>query len=390
MKLFLLIAVMAFIPQLSLASDGLSHYRERFEIQINTEGEKVIVDKSILEDLKIETYVKSLATYLSVSDTDVENEVFACKGYVYEEPDLDIGKSYAAALDWIKKTDIGKFLVDEKFLKFIKEMEGVTQQYTSDPSFATVANLDNSTYFFKKTFIKFLSNKLIDLAKSYFGATAYLKIVTYIGDDYSRFIVHKKMYHQNILAYYLENFRADQLGLTESEKRRALSSIRDSRLSFGFGGYFESNKIKKDFAEYGYKKLLEADKSGEKRWSKHAALFNDRLFKINSSFSEASFGQSAITINVGVKKDKGDDRPSYVYDDACPDFLYKNRRRYEMSRIALGMSPIPYTGKLFTLIKSKYQSQALSEGMYYAHLESTEQEAKKAVVLKQSMNPLLH
>src|SRR4051812_42472324 len=119
MKFFILSLALCFLPKLSFADVyDLSHYKNRFEIQMNTEKEKIIIDKSILENLSIEVYIKNLATYLAVSDTDFENETFACKGFEYEKPDLELSKSYAKALEWMKKTDIGKLLVDEKFLKF--------------------------------------------------------------------------------------------------------------------------------------------------------------------------------------------------------------------------------------------------------------------------------
>ncbi len=384
------ISLIYILPEISFAQQyDLSHFKNRFELKVNETGEKIIVDKSLLEDLSIETYVRSLATYLTAADAEPIDVLPACKGYEYEKPDPELMKSFSKAFDWMKKSNLGAMLVDPKFLKFLNDVDLETKKVINDPQFVVVANLDNSTYFYKKAFIKYLSNKLQDLAKSYFNSTVFLKPVTYVADDYANFIVHKKMYHQNILSYYLETMKPEDLGLTEIEKKRALSSILDSRLSFGFGGYWESRKIKNNFDEHGFNKLQESDKGAEKRWSKHANIFDERIYKVNSIFSGALFGADPIIINLGSKKEKTDDKPSLAFDEKCPEFLYESRRRFEFARVALGMASIPYSGQLFSLVKSKYQPQALSEGMYYGYLESTNQYDKKEAVLKQSMNPLL-
>jgi hypothetical protein len=375
---------------MALAQDyDLSHFKERFEIKLNEKGEKTIVDKTLLQDLSMDIYIKNLATYLTAEESDQPEVTPDCKGYEYEKPNPDLMKSFQKAFEWMKKTNIGALLVNEKFLKFINDVEIESDKYTKDPQFVVVANLDNPSYFYDKAFMKFLKDKVGDLAKGYFNATIFLKVVTYIGDDYSGFIARKKLYHQNILSYYLETIPAEELGLTEVEKNKALSSIIDSRLSFGFGGYWEHRKVKKDFEGYGYKKFLSDDKKAEKRWEKYSDEFDGRLSKINHNFSEVSFDGNPMVVNLGDKKERLDDQPSLAFDSECPDFLYLSRRRFELIKIALGMSPIPYSSKLFYLVKSKYQSQALNEGYYYGYLESTNQLDKKEHVLKQSMNPLL-
>lgn len=389
MKSLLVLVIMSFSISSFAGNFDLSRFKERFEITKNEKGEKVIVDKSLLNDLGMDIYIKNLATYLTASDADVVEEIPNCKGFEFEKPDPKLMKDFKKAFDWMKKTNLGALLTDPKFLKFVMEVETETSKVINDPQFIVAANLENPTYFYKTAFSKFLSQKLIGLARSYFGASALLKPVTYIGDDYANFLISKKMYHQSILSYYLENMNPGELGLTETEKRRALSSIIDSKLSFGFGGGSESNKIKKNFDEYGYKKLMETDQKAEKLWSKNSELFDERIYKINSYFSEVVYQGELLIINLGDKKAKNQDLPSLAYDEKCSDFLYQHRRRYELIRVALGMSPIPYSSGLFATVKSKYQPQALSEGMFYGYLEATNQDWMMPAVLKQSMNPLL-
>lgn len=390
MKYMLLIAVCFIFSKSVFAQDyDLSHFKERFEIKMNEEGEKVIVDKTLLQDISMDVYIKNLSTYFSATEADETEAIPDCKGYDYEKPNPQLMKSFQKTFDWMKKTNLSQLLTNEKFLKFVNDIELESDKYTKDPQFVVVANLDNPTYFYKKAFIKFLKDKLVDLAKGYFNSTIFLKPVTFIGDDYSSYIARKKLYHQNILAYYLETVPAEELGLTEVEAHKALSSIIDSRLSFGLGGWWESRKVKNDFEGYGYSQLQENDKDAEKRWTKYSKEFDSRVEKISHNFSVASYSESPLVINLGNKKEKFDDHPSLAFDDQCPDFLYKNRRRFELIRVAIGMAPIPYSGKLFTLVKSKYESQALNEAYYYAYLESTNQSDKKEYILKQSMNPLL-
>lgn len=390
MKHLLLFIAICSIPKISFASHyDLSHFQNRFEIKVNEANEKIIVDKTLINDLSIQTYIKNLAPYLTADNSEVVDVVPTCKGYEYEKPDPELMKSFAKAFEWMKKSNLGAMLVEPKFLEFISKVELETKKFTNDPQFVVVANLDNSSYFYKKAFLKYLNKQLNNLVKSYFNSTIYLKPVTYIASDYANFIVHKKLYHQNILSYYLETMNPADLGLTELERNRALSSIIDSKLSFGFGGYWESKKIKNNFDGHGLKRLEEADKDAEKRWSKHEKIFDSRAFKVNSAFSEVNFSGEQIAVNLADKKAKTDDKPSLAYDDKCPEFQYESRKRFEFTRVALGMSPIPYSSQLFSVVKSKYQPQAMSEGMYYGYLEATNQFLKKEAVLKQSMNPLL-
>ncbi len=367
----------------------LTHFNERFEVRTNEANERIIVSKTILDKVSIETYVRNLASFLMEAELSAPFALPTCQGVAYEKPDPKAMESFERAFDWLKKTNVGKLLTEEKFLKFLNELSKLSDEYTKDPDYVIMANLDNPTYFYKKQFGKFLSGQLKKLIKNQLELASYVKILTFIADDYTRHILNKKTYHQNMLAFYLESVPAEQLGLTELDKNRALSSIADSRLSFGIKGMSESRKIKKDFDSYGYKKWEKSSMDAEKRWNKHANLFDSRLEKQTSGFSLVSHGQSPIVVNTGVKKDKSNDRPSYVFDKECPEFVYDMRKNYEFIRIALGMSPIPYSSRLFTIFKSRYQSQAMSEGSYSAYLEAIGQAEVKEFILKQSMNPLL-
>lgn len=387
MSQLLLLITISFLSLTTFAADTTS-FHKRFEIQTNQNGEKIIVDKSLLENVSMENYIRNLASYLMVTDSTM-GQIPTCKGAEYEKPDPKTMESFAKAFEWLKKMNVGKLLTEEKFLKFLNELGNLADQHTRDPDYVIMANLDNPTYFYKQEFGKFLGRQLKKLIKNQLELASYTKIITFIADDYIQHIVNKKTYHQNMLSYYLEVVPAEELGFTELEKNRARASIADSRLSFGFKGFSESKKIKRNFNRYGADQWEKYDKNSENRWEKHAEKFDARIEKIDSFFSIASYKNSPITINLSVKKDRTDDKPSFAYDDECPNFLYEVRKNYELIRVALGMSPVPYSGKLFTLFKSKYQPQAMSEGLYSAYLESTQQEEKNSNVQKQSMNPLL-
>lgn len=388
MKFLLFILLISVIPNISLAQN-LGPYQNRFEIQVNEDGERLIVDKTILENVSIETYIKNLAKYLKPDDLNMAFNIPSCKGVSYEKPDLKLMKNFEKAFDWMKQSNLGQLLEDEKFLQFLKEVEKLGKAFTDDPSYAVMANLDNPTYFYKQQFMKYVQKQIKKLVKSQIELAPYLKVISYIADDYTNMIALKKTYHQNILAYYLETAIPEDLNLSESDRARALSSIAESRLSFGFSGQYKSSKIKKNFETYGLDLLKKVDNDGEKRWNKFSTLFDLRLYKLTASFSEVSFEGNPIYINVSVKKDKLINEPSFVFDNECPDFVYQIRKNYEFIRVALGMSPIPYSSKLFTLIKAKYQPQALNEGAFVGFLESTNQDTQKKNILKQSMNPLL-
>lgn len=388
-KIFILIVLML-LPKITLATDfDLTQFHERFEIKTNEANEKIIVSKTLLDKVSIETYVRNLASFLMEAEMSAPFALPTCQGVAYEKPDPKAMESFEKAFDWLKKTNVGKLLTEEKFLKFLGELAKLSDEYTKDPDYIIMANLDNPTYFYKKQFGKFLGNQLKKLIKNQLELASYVKLITFVADDYTRHVLNKKTYHQNILAFYLESVPSDQLGLTEQEKNRALSSIADSRLSFGFSGMSKSKKIKNNFDSYGYDLWAKSSVDAEKRWNKHQGLFDSRLEKQTSVFSVVSHGQSPIVVNLGVKKDKSSDKPSYVYDKECPDFVYEMRKNYEFIRIALGMSPIPYSSRLFTVFKSKYQPQAMSEGSYAGYLEATGDAETKAVIQKQSMNPLL-
>lgn len=386
-RIFLFIGLL-FFSSTTFAID-LTHYHRRFELQINQAGERVIVDKTILENISLEAYIKNLADYLMEAQLNRPYDLPACKGVEYERPDPNAYRNFERAFEWLKKTNIGKLLTDEKFIKFLKDLQLLADQYTKDPDYVVMANLDNPTFFYSKQFGKFLQKQIRSLIKSQLELAPYAKVITYISDDYIRLILAKKNYHQNILRFYLEASTANELGLTELEINRALSSIEDSRLSFGFSGIRDSRKIKKDFDGYGFKRWEKSEKDAEKRWTKHEKLFDSRLDRLTSTFSLVSYSESPIIINNGNKKDRGNDRPSYTYDKECPKFVYTMRKNYELIRVVLGMSPVPYSSRLFSLFKSRYQPQAMSEAALVGYFESTGRAEEAAIIQKQSINPLL-
>ena len=70
MKYFLLLIALSFTSKISFAQADLSHFKNRFEIKINQDNEKIIVDKSLVKDLSMDNYIKNLATYLTAEDAD--------------------------------------------------------------------------------------------------------------------------------------------------------------------------------------------------------------------------------------------------------------------------------------------------------------------------------
>lgn len=369
----------------------LSHFHARFQITTNAQGDKIIVDRTLNQDSGLVRYVKNLATYLKPSQAEFTG-VFAnaqCKGIQYENPNEDIGNMVDTAIEWMQKTQIGNVLTDPKFLEMLQKINNEGNQFVKDPDYQVMANLNNPTYFYKKAAPKFFLKKLKGLAENYFtSGNPYLKVVTFVINDYAMWVGRSKVYHQNYLRYYLETQKAEDLGLTESERLKALSSIEDSKLAFNFKGLFASGKIVKDFEGYGAEKLAEADAEGEKRLEKSDKLFEGRLDKISAYYSLVSFQGSPLFLNLPTRKSLLNKQPSFAFDDECPDFQYQNRRRYELARVALSIFPIPYADKVSKLFRTKYESQSLDEGMLYAAFES-ENDANKSYILKQSVNPLL-
>lgn len=381
---------MLFFGAAANATD-LAHFHARFQVTTNAQGHKVIIDRSLNQDSGLVKYVQNLATFLkpSRSEFDVIFPEDMCKGIQYEKPNEDIGNMVETAIGWMQKTQIGNVLTDPKFIAFLQKVNSEGNQFVKDPDYQVMANLDSPKYFYKKAAPKFFLKKLKGLAEEYFtSGNPYLKVVTFVVNDYTNWVGRSKAYHQNYLRFYLETQKAEDLGLTESERLRALSSIEDSELSFGIKGIIASNKIEKDFEGYGAAKLADIDKEGEKRWSKYDKHFEERISKLSSHHSLVNFEGSPIYVNVVTKKSILDKKLSFAFDAECPLFQYQNRRRYELARVALSIFPIPYSDKLSKLFRTKYETQSVEEGFLYAHLES-ENDTNKSYILKQSVNPLL-
>src|SRR5690606_35833590 len=97
-----------------------------------------------------------------------------------------------------------------------------------DPT--VVARADDPKFFWKKTATHQALVFALDFARKRLSTVPLLNTALFVLKESERLVRASRTYHQNMLLYYVEEFKAEDLGMTHEEANRVFSSIHEARI----------------------------------------------------------------------------------------------------------------------------------------------------------------
>lgn len=397
MKNTLIIALLVSFTSLNAATtDG---FNKRFKLKRNAAGELTSVKMikftksfslkpylvQIKNDLKEEiqrlgqkSHQAELDAFIeSISDTDAmlaanDDNPRIVRAALENLPNLDVDATFEEVS---KERVLAKFEFDLK-----KALKMLDLSIVADPT--------DARYFYRKNVTYQVVKKALDFAKKRFDSIPLLNFASFLIVRVHDLVVEQRVFNQNMLLHYTENFAAKDLGLTESELDKVRSSIYESRI--GALNYFESNRAAADWANYGTNKFYTVVRASNTRLRRSGALYSKKA-RINYAFAHAELDGQKVILDVVNTKHQFSSKMPVAYYYSNPKKVKRFRSLLELANAGLGFLPIPgwIKSNVHNFVESFYVQQRRDEGALVGFFESNQNTKMYKAIRSQINNPYI-
>jgi len=378
---------------------------KRFEVVRSADGKLIgIRDRTLPVSFSVEPYVKMIKSQLieeqalmtpqSLASGQYDSEV---KSIVAEGLDHNLSGNQAefdqdvqAVVDSLKKLavlNVESIFSNEIFKDVVVKFQGKMTDAIMllDPTM--VANVGDSSYFYKKNVTYKAVTWGLDFARKKLSNIPMLNTVSYVIVQVEKLITERRRFHQNMLLHYLENFKEEELGLTHEEVNLIWSSIYESRIQWY--AFWESSNAKSNWAKYGVDNFFLNFRVGSANLKNSQSIYSEVGERMNFAFQKVTFNNEKVVVNLFDKENMLQNRPAVAYNYDHPSQII--RKRIVLNLAELGLSFIPMSAYikdyLGTFIKSFYVEQKITEGALYGYFESYGNSQGKLRVHAQYLNP---
>ncbi len=402
MKIILWMMVLVFAQLQFAYSADLEHFIKRFSFKRNAQGILVaVIDRSLLDmtqNLKARDLIQgSLAELIKLSedlhaqghggDLSLVIQDFLNRNLsqLSAENNQETALTLLASLDSKK---IRELMNHPEWEKVYAALDFEVKLLGDD--YATLARPDSRLYFYKRNLFSGISKNITSLIKSLLPFGAWLDVVNFLSKKFIDTIHENQKFHKNILLYYVRNFNAEDLGLSELERKKILSSLFDDEMPLyavwdlwdairdwpSYGETRHGKAMKK--VEKGIKKYSGKFRSLDERWGDYYYLATTKKgHRVVLNFMDPVYFFTRFP-SVGVYLDK---RWANILE----------RSIYEVVKLAVRFLPWGFVGTVVDpMLNIRYKDQIEHEGSLLAHLEGNDQAFSLSKdVLRQSINPFI-
>jgi len=399
----------------SLFAANLSQFEDRFEFVRDENGTlQTVRDNSIITKISIAPYVRMLKMRL-LSEQELMNR----KSFDYDEDirklfsentALDHKDIFSGANNYSNKMGYRygrRKRNEENLIKSLRSLQDIrVDEVFLNPKFNTllgefesrlssafevldlriIANLNNSTFFYKKKVAHRVVEWGLSQAKKRFSSLPVLNTISYVMVQLAELVSENRQFRQNMLLHFLENVSEDDLGLTASEVNRIMSSIYESRIAWT--GYFESRNAQKDWETYGVNRFYASIRLANNRFrgNPHMGELGTRL---NFAFQESMMEKGKVIYNLFHTDHQFSSKPALAFDFSRPNFVKRKRMVVKLAELGVSFLTLPswIKSSADTFLKSMYKQQELSEGSLFAYFSMEDDTEGMNLVRRQFFNP---
>lgn len=380
----------------AFAQDSLSGFHKRFKIE-KTDGQVVVKMRLFSSNFKIAPYLQQIKSDIQdqidrMSQKDGQQELAEFYQWL-EEGDL---KQDAENVYVVRKSLENLPKVDWKDLFSGAGGKGVLSQFEKDLrdvmnnfSLAIIANGEDSRFFYRRNVTYEVVTRALDFAKKRFDSVPVLNLVSFIIVKVHDLIIEQRMFHQNMLLHYLENFPEEKLGLSKTQVDRVFSSIYESRISAL--NYWESNNAVQNWERYGTDKFFAMVRMANNKVRRGAYQYERINDRYNFAFVEVVEDGQRVVKNLIHNQHSFSSSSATAYNYSQPQKIKRNRALLNLAQVGLGLIPIPgwIKAQVDGFINSFYKEQQRLEGALIAYFDTQNNQQMKLKIFKQILNPYI-
>lgn len=391
----------AFLFTFGVFAQDIEGFNKRFKIMRNEDG----TTKAI--QMRLITKKFSLKPYLNQVKNDVLQEIERLKGVRFTDEELNefeqvLAEEFESQNGFASNPDAPK--ITRKAIENLKNVnikksfkilsnKGIFNKLKLEISDAlmilrldVIANTEDYRYFFKRKVGYEVVTRVLKFAKKQLGDVPLLNLATFIVLKVNDLIMEQRLFHQNMLMHYLNEFDEKELGLTHEEVNKIFSSIYESRMAI-VNTVLEYKKIKAQWNHYGTDRFFQMVRQGNKVIR---AMGDKSVQKVSYNFTETNEEGRKI-YHLLNKRHMFSQKLALAFDYEKPGKVRRFRSLLNLGQLGLGFLPINGTIKGFvtSFIESFYVQQKRSEGALAAYFESNGNDEMAKAFYRQTINPYI-
>lgn len=384
----------------AFSAANLDGYKKRFKLIKNDQGELTYVQMNFLtKKLSIVPYLKQIkddikAEIARMNSKSYENDIqefynfldaHAVKSAEHQESVLAVKDS----LNNLKNVEVDKFFANVKTKNVLERFRKKLQEALRKYSLANIASVEDPKYFYKRNVTYLVVKEALEFAQKKFGNIPLLNLASFVIVKVHDMVLEQRLFHQNMLLHYLQNFSEAELGMTFDEANKVFSSIYESRISPI--NYRESQAAAADWAKYGLNKFYAMVRSGNNRLRRATITFDEVGSRLNFAFFIAKENGERVIKNLVHNKHSFSGKMATAYYLDKPDKVRRFRSLLNLGQVGLGFLPLPgwLKKQADSFIESFYVEQKILEGALIAYFESNQDSSMASAIKKQNINPYI-
>lgn len=383
----------------SVSAQQLDGFEKRFKLVKDLQGNLVTIhDQSLNFKFSLKPYLKFIKEQLLNEQYQLQSK--GLEAYQAQLDHLFEGELWSQgdqgsttrllltdSLVALEKLDVDAVFSSPEFNEVMKTFESKIQEAWRMLDPTVVARADDPKFFWKKTAIHQALVFALDFARKRLSTVPLLNTATFVLKESERLIRASRLYHQNMLLYYVEEFKAEDLGMTHVEANRVFSSIHEARIPWY--AIWESNAAAANWDKFGVDRFYVSVRSANDRLFRHKAKYDKLGERVNYAFQYATYKGDVVVLNKFHGTHSFDGKPSIALNLDRTSRVMRQRIVLQLANLGLSFVPMPAFIKDLAhgFIKSFYEKQSLTEGALYATFEAKGDPRAARELAKQALNP---
>jgi len=387
-KLFLIgTFILATAAQAMAGVGNADAFYKRFTGERDAKGKlQFIRDRWIKPGFSLDPLIEQVKHDLQIEQTRPLEQ-----SYAEIDTTIDDAKARSGAKKAVKAihgVDLNNIFDNALMKNILKNYEQLLSEHVAFDVDVLAAPADNA-FFYRKAVTHEIMVQALKFAAKQLNNAPILGVADYIIETAEKLVRERRTYHQNMLLYYLEKFKPEDLGLTHDEVMHVTSSIFESRLvalSYLdhtmardmwdiYGGLmFDSMYRTAQENLEGYQNLKYYEKTGE---------------RVALPFLEVTEKGVHKIINLLDKKHEYSQKPAVAYYYDNPNLVAEKRLLCQVIQIGAHLLPLSSVGMQYIdeFAESSYANQRITEGWLVGYFEANADQKAVQTLYKQNMNP---
>lgn len=379
---------------------NLDGFKKRFKLIKNDKGELTYVQMNFLNQRL------SLVPYLKQIKDDIKSEIERMRSKNYDQ-NMNEFYSYLGegntknaehqesilavrdSLNNLKNIQVDEFFARVETKGVLENFRKKLQEALNKYSLVNIASTQDPKYFYKRNVTYLVVKEALKFAQKKFSNVPLLNLASFVIVKVHDLVLEQRLFHQNMLLHYLQNFPESELGMTTSEADRVFSSIYESRIAPI--NYRESQAAATDWAKYGLNKFYAMVRNGNNKLRRASRTFDEVGARINFAFFIAKEKGERVIKNLVQNQHSFSGKMATAYYLDQPDKVRRFRSLLNLGQVGLGFLPLPgwLKKQADNFIESFYVEQKITEGALIGYLESINDMELAKHIKKQNINPYI-